>query len=67
MKIILDDLKIKVDIPMQLNYDNKLAMSITHNPVQHNRIKHIEIDHTSLKIILTKILWLQPISQQDFS
>lgn len=67
MKIILDDLKIKVDIPMLLNYDNKLAMSITHNPVQYNRIKHIEIDNTSLKIILTKILWLQPISQQDFS
>jgi len=44
MKITIDDLKIKVDIPMQLYYDNKLTMSIVHNLVQHDRTKHIEID-----------------------
>ena len=44
MRIILDDLKVKVENPIQLHCDNKSAMSITHNPVQHDRTKHIEID-----------------------
>nr|KYP35648.1 Retrovirus-related Pol polyprotein from transposon TNT 1-94 [Cajanus cajan] len=49
MKIILDDLKIKVDNPVQLYCDNKSAMSIAHNPVQHDRTKHIEIDRHFIK------------------
>ena len=44
MRIILDDLKVKVENPIQLHCDNKSAMSITHNLVQHDRTKHIEID-----------------------
>jgi len=31
MKIILEDLKIKVDIPTQLHSDNKSALRIAHN------------------------------------
>ena len=42
MKIILDDLKIKYEVPMAFN--NKSAISIAHNVVQHDRTKHIEID-----------------------
>nr|KYP62604.1 Copia protein [Cajanus cajan] len=49
MKIILDDLKVKVDNPVQLYCDNKSVMSIAHNPVQHDRIKHIEIDRHFIK------------------
>nr|KYP37079.1 Retrovirus-related Pol polyprotein from transposon TNT 1-94 [Cajanus cajan] len=41
MKIILDDLKVKVDNPVQLYCDNKSAIRIAHNPVQHDRTKHI--------------------------
>jgi len=44
MKIILDNLTIKVDIPMQLYCDIKSAMSIAINPTQDDRTKHIEID-----------------------
>ncbi|KOM55208.1 hypothetical protein LR48_Vigan10g110000 [Vigna angularis] len=49
MKIILDDLKIKIDSPVQLYCDNKSAISIAHNPVQHDRTKHIEIDRHFIK------------------
>nr|KYP62702.1 Copia protein [Cajanus cajan] len=49
MKIILDDLKVKVDNLVQLYCDNKFVMSIAHNPVQHDRIKHIEIDKHFIK------------------
>ena len=49
MKIILDDLKVKVEHPVQLHCDNKSAMSIAHNPVQHDRTKHIEIDRHFIK------------------
>lgn len=43
IKIILDDLKVKWNESMRL-YCDKLAISITHNPVQRDRAKHIEID-----------------------
>jgi len=33
MKIILDDLSVKVDTLMQLYYDDKSVMNIAHNPV----------------------------------
>ncbi len=49
MKIVLDDLKIKVEGPMKLFCDNKSAISIAHNPVQHDRTKHIEIDRHFIK------------------
>nr|KYP42345.1 Copia protein [Cajanus cajan] len=49
MKIILDDLKVKVDNPMQLYCDNKSAMSIVHNPIQHDKTKHIKINRHFIK------------------
>ena len=49
MKIVLDDLKIKVEGPIKLFCDNKSAISIAHNPVQHDRTKHIEIDRHFIK------------------
>ena len=51
MEIILNDLKIKVDIPIQLYCDNKSTMSIVHNPVQPNILK---LTGTSSNIILTE-------------
>ncbi|XP_057747343.1 secreted RxLR effector protein 161-like [Arachis stenosperma] len=44
MKIILDDLKVKYEAPMELVCDNKSAISIPHNPVQHDRTKYVEVD-----------------------
>ncbi|KAA3456887.1 calmodulin-binding protein 60 A-like isoform X2 [Gossypium australe] len=49
IKIILDDLKVKWNESMRLYCDNKLAISITHNPVQHDRAKHIEIDELFIR------------------
>jgi len=44
MKIILDKLKIKDDIPMQLYFSYKSSMSIANNPGKHDGIRHIKID-----------------------
>ena len=33
LKIILDDLRIKWDVPMKLNCDKKSAINIAHNPI----------------------------------
>ena len=44
MKIILDDLSVKVDTLMQLYYDDKSVMNIAHNPVWHTSTKLIKID-----------------------
>ncbi|PON32618.1 hypothetical protein PanWU01x14_359870 [Parasponia andersonii] len=43
-KIILDDLKVKYEGPMNLYCDNKSVINIAHNPVQHDKTKHIKID-----------------------
>lgn len=36
LKIILEELKIKYEMPMRLYCDNKFAINIAHNPVQHD-------------------------------
>ncbi|GMJ03495.1 cysteine-rich RLK (RECEPTOR-like protein kinase) 8 [Hibiscus trionum] len=49
LKIILEDLKVKLDGPMKLYCDNKSAINIAHNPVQHDRTKHVEVDRHFIK------------------
>lgn len=49
LKSLLEDLKIKWDNPWRLYCDNKLAINITHNPVQHDRTKHVEVDRHFIK------------------
>lgn len=41
---LLQELHIKVQLPMELYCDNKAAQQITANPMFHERTKHIEID-----------------------
>lgn len=41
---ILDDLKIKINLPISLMCDNKSAIQTAANPVFHERTKHLEID-----------------------
>ena len=41
---LLKELYVKVDEPMRLYCDKKVAISIAYNPVQHDRTKHVEID-----------------------
>ena len=49
LKLILDDLRIKWDDPMNIYCDNKSAINIAHNPKQHDRKKYIEVDRHFIK------------------
>lgn len=44
LKRLLTKLGVSIPHPMALYCDNKVAISIAHNPVQHDRMKHIEVD-----------------------
>nr|CAN69183.1 hypothetical protein VITISV_004340 [Vitis vinifera] len=46
---LLEELHITVELPIKLYCDNKVAISISHNPVQHDKIKHIEVDGHFIK------------------
>ena len=41
---LLQDLRVKVPLPLVLYCDNKAANHIAHNPVFHERTKHLNID-----------------------
>jgi len=66
MQIILDDLKIKVDILTQLYCDKKSAMSIPHNLIQHDKTKHIEIDKHFIKDNLDRDLLITTYVHRGF-
>jgi len=46
---VLEELKMKIELPLKLYSDSKAAISIAHNPVQYDRTKHIEIDRHFIK------------------
>jgi hypothetical protein len=46
---VLEELKIKIELPLKLYSDSKVAISIAHNPVQHDKTKHIQIDRHFIK------------------
>ena len=43
-RVLLRELQVNFENPMRLYCDNKVAINITHNPVQHDKTKHVEID-----------------------
>ena len=49
LKHILKELRQPTIYPLKLYCNNKVASSITHNPVQHDRTKHVEIDRHFIK------------------
>ena len=49
IKRLFEDLKISVSLPIKIYCDNKVVISIAHNPVLHNRTKHIEVDKHFIK------------------
>jgi len=49
VKIILEDLTIPIQKPIELLGDNQSAISIAYNPMQHEKTKHIKIDRHFLK------------------
>ncbi|KAK2450461.1 putative mitochondrial protein [Trifolium repens] len=46
---VLEELKMKIELPSKLYSDSKAAISIAHNPIQHDKTKHIEIDRHFIK------------------
>ena len=46
---LLEELHITIEFPIKLYCDNKVAISISHNPVQHDKTKHIEVDRHFIK------------------
>jgi len=45
----MQELKIAGPTPMKVYCDNKVAISIAHNPVLHDRTKHVEVDKHFIK------------------
>ena len=49
LKKLLEKLRIKIEGPMKLYYDNKTTINIANNLVQHDKTKHVEIDKHLIK------------------
>ena len=49
LRRLLKELRIVVEEPMKMFYDNQSAISIAKNPVHHDRTKHVEIDRHFIK------------------
>lgn len=59
IKLFLNELKIVFNHPMKLYSGDKVATSISHNPLQHDSTKHIEIDQHFIKEKLdAKVLYI---------
>jgi len=44
LKRLLEELKVRIDGPIEMLCDNQSAIAIAKNPVHHDRTKHVEID-----------------------
>jgi hypothetical protein len=57
MKQTLEDLQVKYDHPILINYENTSAINLSKNPIMHSKTKQIPIkfhfirEHVSLKIV----------------
>ena len=49
IKRLLLDLRVSTSLPTRVYCDNKVAISIVHNPVLHDRTKHVEVDKHFIK------------------
>ena len=43
LKLLLEELKVEINLPMKVYYDNKAAISISHNLVHYDRTKHVKV------------------------
>lgn len=49
LKLLLEELKVPLQSPLQMFCNNKIAISIFHNVVHHDRTKHVEVDRHFIK------------------
>ena len=49
LKMLLEELGMNIEGPINAYCDNRAAISVSHNPVHHDRIKHVEIDRHFIK------------------
>ena len=49
LKMLLEELGMKIQGPISTYCANKVAISVSHNPVHHDRMKHVEIDRHFIK------------------
>ena len=49
LRKIMMELRLLLETPMKLYYDNKASINIAKNIVQHDRTKHVEIDRHFIK------------------
>ena len=47
--MLLEELGIKIQLPIRIHCHNKAAVSISHNLVHHDRTKHSEVDRHFIK------------------
>ena len=49
LKMLLEELGLKIEGSISAHCDNRAAIAVSHNPVHHDRIKHVEIDRHFIK------------------
>ena len=49
LKMLLEEMGIKIQLPIRIHCDNKAAISISHNPIHHKCSKHVEVDRHFIK------------------
>ena len=49
IKMLLQELSIESETPLQVYCDNQAVISISHNPIHHDSTKHVEVDRHFIK------------------
>ena len=56
MKLLLEELEIPIQEPMELFCDNKATILIIHNRIHHDHTKHVEVDRQFIKEKIDKVI-----------
>ena len=60
LKLLLEELQMSTKSPMRLYRDNKVTISMTHNPIHHDRVSILDLSKESnTKFLKNDILWLK--------
>lgn len=66
LRILLNDIELKVEDLMKMYCDNKIAINLANNPIMYDCTKYIEIDlHFIMERIYSKELILPYIKLKD--